>query len=234
MDQVDLLPTGKSVLSKPTSELLDAFGAGKASPGSGSAAALMGLLSAKLILTVCTKSLEKQTCADSFKVFEYLASQIKTEIEPQLKRLFEVDARDFDKVVSLRKLALSATDAQEKSKHSREANDLLEVATDYSIEVAELCMKLIDHGIVIFNNGWHAVRGDSGASISAAIAGVMSCIFIINLNLKTLKDRKYSQSKLAKCKELYATLQSKQESAFGCVTSISAEAIDAVQLQLGN
>ena len=234
MDQAALLPARKNILSKPTSELLDAFGAGKASPGSGSAAALMGLLSAKLILTVCAKSLEKQVCAENFRVLEYLASQIKTEIEPRLKTLFEDDARDFDKVVALRRAALSAEDPQEKSKYSREANDLLEVATDYSIEVAELCMKLIDHGIVVFNNGWHAVRGDSGASISAAIAGVMSCIFIINLNLKTLKDRKYSQLKLAKCKELYSTLHSKQESAFGCVTSISTEAIDAVQLQLGN
>ncbi len=50
------------LLEKPTTELLDAFGAGNASPGSGSAAALMGLLAVKLLITVCDKSLTKEEC----------------------------------------------------------------------------------------------------------------------------------------------------------------------------
>lgn len=41
------------LLNKPTSELFNDFGAGKASPGSGSAAALLGVLSAKMLCTVC-------------------------------------------------------------------------------------------------------------------------------------------------------------------------------------
>jgi len=53
-----------TLLARPTTELLDEFGAGNASPGSGSAAALMGLLAAKLLITVCDKSLTKPECAE--------------------------------------------------------------------------------------------------------------------------------------------------------------------------
>lgn len=233
MSQQEMITESGSLLEKPTTELLSAFGSGKASPGSGSAAALMGLLSSKLILTVCSISKGKPDCVKDQKVFDYISEQIKSEIEPKLRGLFERDAKDFDRVVQLRKLRDAAVDSKKKSAYSREANDLLEVVTDYAIENTELCMKLIDHGVVIFESGWHAVRGDSGAAISSAVSGVMSGIFIISLNLKALKERKYSQSKMGKCADLYSTLQSKQAAAFACVTSLNTEAIEAVQLELG-
>lgn len=233
MSQQELTLPRSALLQKSTTELLDAFGAGNASPGSGSAAALMGLLSAKLIITACAKSIQKSKDKSADRSYQYIADQISQEIEPKLKELFERDAQDFDQVVRLRKQRDASSDSTEKSVFSRRANDLLESATDCTIEITDLCMKLIDHGIFVFNNGWPAIRGDSGAAISAAIAGVMSGIFVINLNLKTLKDRKYAGQNLQKCNDLYTNLQSKQTSAFTCVTSLNQEAVEAIQLELG-
>lgn len=233
MSQQELLESNSSLLSKPATELLTAFGSGKASPGSGSAAALMGLLSAKLILTVCSISKNKTECKKDHAAFDIISSKIRDDIEPRLRQLFESDAKIFDRVVALRRLRDQAVSSKEKSDYSRESNELLETATDCAFEITELCMRLIDHGTITFENGWHAVRGDSGAAISAAVSGVMSGIFIISLNLKTLKDRKYSHDKIEKCNELYTLLQSKQATAFKCVTSINAEAITAIQLELG-
>ncbi len=90
------------ILEKPANELLNDFGAGKASPGSGSAAALLSILSAKMIITVCQISLNKNECSSSHKNFLYVSKQIKEKIEPKLRELFENDARDFEKVVDLR------------------------------------------------------------------------------------------------------------------------------------
>jgi formiminotetrahydrofolate cyclodeaminase len=232
MSRKDLLDLSSPLLSKPATELLSAFGSGKASPGSGSAAALMGILSAKLILTVCSISRNKAECKKDEAVFDIIISKIRDEIEPRLRHLFESDARDFDRVIALRRLRDNATSTKEKADFSRESNDLLEKATDCAFEITELCMRLIDHGIIVFDSGWHAVRGDSGAAISAAVSGVMSGIFIISLNLKTLKDRKYARDKIGRCNDLYSSMQGKQASAFKCVTSINAEAISAVQLEL--
>lgn len=220
-----------ALLERTTGQLLKDFGSGKASPGSGSAAALMGLLAVKLLVTVCDKSVTKPECKTNEKVLVYVKEQIEA-VEPKLIELFEKDARDFDEVVRLRIARDSATSQQEKAKLSRESQDLLETATNNAFEVIELCMKLIDHGVVVFESGWQAVRGDSGAALSAAMAGVMSGIFIANLNIKTLGKRKYASENINRCDALYQELSTKQIKAFSCVTSLNAEAISAVQFEL--
>lgn len=223
--------TGK-YLEKPTNKLLDDFGAGNASPGSGSAAALMGLLASKLTITVCKKSIEYSKDESDIKAFQYILEQIEFHIEPKLKELFEKDARDFERVVDLWRERAIETSATKKAAISREANKLLENATDYVFEIIELCMTLIDHGVVVFESGWKTVRGDSGAAISASMAGVTSGIFIANLNLKTLKGRNYAESNIARCEDLYKRLNTKQEKAFSCVVSLNTEALEAIQLDL--
>lgn len=220
-----------SLLDRPAGQLLNDFGAGKASPGSGSAAALMGLLAAKLLVTVCDKSISKPECKGSERVLIYIKEQVQ-EIEPRLIELFEKDAKEFDEVVALRIARDKAESAQDRSKLSRQSQDLLETATDNAFSIIEQCMKLIDHGVVVFESGWHAVRGDSGAALSASIAGVLSGIFIANLNIKTLKGRKYAADNLKRCSDLYKQLEIKQGKAFSCVTSLNAEAIASIQLEL--
>jgi formiminotetrahydrofolate cyclodeaminase len=228
----DQQPTKQiSLLEKPAGQLLNDFGAGKASPGSGSAAALMGLLAAKLLVTVCDKSLSKPECKKNENVLAYIKEQVQA-IEPRLVELFEKDAKEFDEVVSLRLARDKAESATEKSKLSRQSQELLETATDNAFNIIEQCMKLIDHGVVVFESGWHAVRGDSGAALSAAIAGVLSGIFIANLNIKTLKGRNYASANVARCDELYKELSAKQEKAVSCVTSLNAEAIASIQFEL--
>lgn len=224
-------PVADAYLARPANRLLDDFGAGKASPGSGSAAALMGLLAVKLIRTVCMKSVEKEQCAPSRPTLEYVLEQV-TRIEPTLVDLFEKDAREFEEVVKLRVERDLATSPEEKTRLTRRANALLETATDNAFAIIDCCLPLIGHGVQVFQVGWGAVRGDSGAAISSAIAAVMSAIFITNLNLKSLGDRRYARENISRCADLYAKLQDRQASAFQCVTSLNAEALAAVQLEL--
>lgn len=232
MSTQEILPLSEELLSRPTNQLLNDFGAGRASPGSGSAAALLSLLSAKMINTVCEISLKKPECEASKKEFEFIVRTIKEEIEPRLKDLFESDAKDFEKVVALRVKRDQAEHSSEKAKYTKEALDLLETATNYTFEVGEISIRLMGFGVVMFEKGWHAIRGDSGVSISAAMSGVMSSIFIANLNLKTLKKRKYAKENVARCQNLQDTLSRLQTQAFSCVTTISSESISSIQLEL--
>ena len=153
-----------SLLDRSTGQLLDDFGAGNASPGSGSAAALMGLLAAKLLATVCDKSASKPECKSNERVLTYIKEQVQA-VEPRLVELFEKDAKEFDEVVILRIARDKAKSASDKSKLSRQSQELLETATDNAFHIIEQCMKLIDHGVVVFESGWHAIRGDSGAAL---------------------------------------------------------------------
>ncbi|UIF90061.1 cyclodeaminase/cyclohydrolase family protein [Cupriavidus necator] len=155
-----------------------------------------------------------------------------TRIEPKLVELFEKDAREFDEVLRLRIERDEAANADEKTRFTRRANDLLETAADNAFAVIDACMPLIHHGVTVFQVGWGSVRGDSGAAISSAIAAVKSAIFITKLNLKSLGNRRYARENISRCAELYASLQQRQASAFECVTSLNAEALHVVQLEL--
>ncbi|MGA4635024.1 cyclodeaminase/cyclohydrolase family protein [Pseudomonas solani] len=232
MEQQELSSVNGTLLERPTSQLLNDFGAGKASPGSGSAAALLGLLSAKMLTTVCEISLRKKECESSHTQFEFILKTVKEELEPRLKFLFEADAKDFEKVVFLRTQRDKCTEQLEKSRLSKESLDLLQTATDYTFEIAELSTRLMGFGIFSFENGWHAIRGDSGVAISASMSSVMSSIFIANLNLKTLKRRNYASINLKRCQQIQGSLNELQTRAFSCVTNISSESLESIQLEL--
>jgi formiminotetrahydrofolate cyclodeaminase len=79
-----------SILERPTNQLLNDFGAGRASPGSGSAAALLSLLSSKMILTVCDISLRKDECNKTYKEFQFITKTVQGSIEPRLKKTFRI------------------------------------------------------------------------------------------------------------------------------------------------
>lgn len=233
MEQQELVQVNRnSLLDLPANNLLDSFGAGRASPGSGSAAALLAILACKMIVTVCEISTKKECCNESHKEFGFVFNRVREFLEPRLKELFDADARDFDEVIKLRVLRDQAEDVNEKSKYTKQSSKLLETATDYTFEIAEHSLTIIDYGIVMFEHGWHAVRGDSGVSISAAMSALMSCIFVISLNLKTLKSRKYSKINVARLSELQRKLEAMQVKAFSCVTAINSESVKAVQLEL--
>lgn len=232
MQQIELKDTEQPLLERPTNQLLNDFGAGRASPGSGSAAALLGLLAAKMINTVCDISSNKPECVESHKEFGFIKNSVIEQIEPRLKQLFELDARDFERVVELRVLRDESTDPAEKAKHSRESSELLEKATDYTFEIADISLRLMRFGITMFEHGWSAIRGDSGVAISSAMASVMSSIFITNLNLKSLKKRKYASENIKKLEELQNRLNELQTKAFSCITAISSESLKSIQLEL--
>ena len=223
-----------NILDRPASQVLKEFGDGKASPGSGSAAALLSLLSARMIITVCKISLKKDNCQKYHKEFEYISDEVANNYEIRLRELFENDAVEFEKVVQLRKKRNNSNNTTEKANYSREALDLLEHTTENIFEMADLSFDLVKYGIAMYENGWEHIRGDSGVAISAALSGIMSALFIINLNLKTLKRRKYSTLALSRSQELQKKFEELQTDAFACISSISSESLKSIQLELEN
>ena len=85
--------------------LLGKFGAGSHKPGSGSASALQGMLSAQLLLTVIDLTAQKKDKANYAghlpRLLEIRKAIVET-IYPTLERLFHEDATVFDQVIELR------------------------------------------------------------------------------------------------------------------------------------
>jgi formiminotetrahydrofolate cyclodeaminase len=191
----------------------------------------MGILAAKLLITVCLKSKEKLDNRRILDRIAYIEERIETG-ERTLRELFEQDARDFAKVIELRMKRDRARSKSEQARISREANDGLQEGTELIFRIAEECLALVDFGVTLFKEGWPHVRGDSGAAISAAISGAMSCVFIANLNAKALRGRSYAPECVARSVELTDKIQTRQSTALDCVTALSTEAFDALQLPI--
>ncbi len=153
-------------LEMPTTELLEAFGKGHHIPGSGSAAALSGLIAIELIKTVCILTKTKETYSNVHPQMEYIHDLLINEYKPKLIQLFYNDSVEFGKVSQKRLLRDAEQDTKLRDKYGREAAEQLRIATEIPIETCKTCIALIEHAFAIFDNGYKATRGDAGVAIS--------------------------------------------------------------------
>lgn len=218
----------QALMDLPAGKLLDKFGSGGHKPGSGSAAALMGILSGKLIITVASLSLTKPKYQQDWAKIEYIKNEIESKIEPELKRLFEYDSEVFDEVITLRNMRNKASSPKEIKKLGGQALKKLREAAEIPHNICEESLKLIDHGIAVFDMGFQSARGDTGAAVSAAVAGAMASIFVINLNLRSFRSSEWANGMRKRCDALHKKLEVKQEEAFGRVMTLKEENVESM------
>lgn len=218
----------KNLLSRPTATLLASFGAGRATPGSGSAAALNGILAAKLVRTVCQKSVQKGSIDRPVDPkISYILEQVDA-IDRRLQELFQKDSDDFQIVVDLRVQRDREPDRTKASALARRSLDALELLNPTVFAIADDCLRLTELAQAVFEDGWEHIRGDAGAALSSAISGAIACAFVLCLNAKTLRRRKGASDLLAKCSLLESRIKERQEVVMGCLASLRGEAFKAI------
>lgn len=172
--------------------LLRLFGSGEPIPGSGAAAALQGLLAAYLVLTVIQISRGKGSQRGNLRTLAQYAYRVSTLIVPRLRSLFLEDIAVFSEIVPLRKRR-DASAGSARSAITRRLNRQTAAATAIPNEVAELASELFSIAEFLYERGYVAVRGDSGAAMSAALSAMLSCSFVMGVNARTL-DRSGGES----------------------------------------
>lgn len=216
------------LLGLPAETLLNKFGSGKHAPGSGSAAALMGLLSAKLVLTVGQLTLIRKEYERHHPEIKAACHRIQTFVVPRLERLFQEDAEVFDNVIAARRARDGASEPREKRRLGEAALEHLKIATAIPFNIAESCLELIDLAARVFDGGFKGARGDTGAALSSAVAGVLASVFVINLNLKSFRGSYWAREQRRQCDELQARVAEKYEGALTRVVKLRAEDIAAL------
>lgn len=177
-----------------TKKLLEKFGAGDHKPGSGSASALLGMLSAQMLKTVIDLTNEDKRKA---LYSEYLPKllKIKSEIEsrlyPNLESLFQEDSEIFDQVINLRRERDKETDPLQRRLKADEALEMLKPATEILFKIAKLSIGLGDFAVFVFDHGFKSARGDSAVALNSAVSAISSCLSIIELNLISLAADKW-------------------------------------------
>lgn len=173
-------------LDEVTSELLEKFGKGSHKPGSGSASALSGLISAKLLLTVISLTKDPKRKINYSKNWDELTEiedHIQHIIFPKLSELFQEDCVAFDKVIKSRERRDKSNDELDKAMIQKEIDRLMVSAINIPFEIASICFELAKYSLKVFDLGWKAVRGDSGVAIEKALAAIGGSCFVIALNL---------------------------------------------------
>jgi len=216
----------QELIKLPADKLLNKFGSGGHKPGSGSAAALLGLVSCKLLQTVVTLSNGR----DQYKGVEAqltLANQnVVDDIEPILMAAVQEDSVQFDKVIAARRLRDGQKDQKIKRQLAEKALSELRVATEIPIRIAEHCLELAENALVVFDLGFRAARGDSGVAISSALSGASGCISIIYLNLTSFKGSEWAIQTRQKADALSAKTQKLQMELFNRISRLQNEVIE--------
>lgn len=176
----------------PTDELLRRFGAGHATPGSGSASALLALVACKLLQTVvhCTQGRDKYE--DVNEQLTLANQKIEQSYEPQLLNLIEEDSIQFGRVIQARQARDKESDAKARKRLREKSLAELRPATEIPIKIAECSLDLASEALVVFDLGYKSARGDSGVAMSAALAGATGALSIVYLNLTSFKGSRWA------------------------------------------
>lgn len=214
------------LLELPTKELLKKFGSGNHKPGSGSAAALQGMLSAQLLRTVIELTNDEKRRAkyeESLPQLLQIYKDIEDRIYPQLERLFQEDSTQFGKAIELR----MARDKEENSKIkqglAQQAQQALVPATELPTEIAKLCLELGYSASAVFEKGFKSARGDSAVALNGASSAVGGCLSIIDLNLLSFPPNDWTRRirlEIGELKYEYENLLRKSEE---CSNSLEQE-----------
>ena len=186
------------IKSQPTQAFLDDLASQSATPGGGSAAALMGAQGAALVSMVCNLTIGKPKFAEVEAELQEVLDRAEA-LRNQLTGLIQADIDVFNRLMS--KYALPKETEDEKAIRSTAIQDILKEATEVPLQCAIACAEVIRLSKVAADLGNPNVVSDAGAALMAAYAGLKTSALNVIINANSLKDREFAEAKLAELKQ---------------------------------
>jgi formiminotetrahydrofolate cyclodeaminase len=205
------------IKDQPIQQFLDQLASKSATPGGGSAAAIMGAQGAALISMVCNLTIGKPKFADVEADMQALLSDAEA-LRQQLTDMIKADIEVFNRVMASYGLPKDTDD--EKAARSTAIQTVLKDATDVSMECAKACAKVIELSQRAAEKGNPNVISDAGAAVMSAYGGLKTAALNVYINAGSLKDRDFAEAKLA---ELADIMQGAETSAEAIYQAIKAK-----------
>ncbi|MDQ3816059.1 MAG: cyclodeaminase/cyclohydrolase family protein [Acidobacteriota bacterium] len=217
----------EQLITLPLGRLLKKFGAGEATPGAGSGAALMGMLACNLCLTVIKLTSRKKKYA--LVRLQLAAMETRLEaLEDKLSDAFQRDSDEWESVVELRRKRDVEVEGSETHKHlSEQAQLLTEQATEVLVEISAACLEVFECALDLLNVGYQAVRGDSSVAACGGLAGAQSALATAYLNLQSFRDEGAATDVRSRCDELLKELRKLQRELESKVTELREEGLSS-------
>lgn len=177
------------IKDKSISVYLDELASKAATPGGGSAAALMGAQSAALTSMVCNLTIGKPKYAAVETDMQELLTKAEA-LRLKLTDMIKADVEVFDNLMAC--YGLPKETEAEKANRSEQIQAVLKEATLVPLECAKACAEAIKLSQTAANKGNLGVISDAGVAVMSAYAGLKSAALNVYINVGSLKDRDFA------------------------------------------
>jgi len=195
-------------------EFLDALASQSATPGGGSAAAIIGAMGAALVSMICNLTIGKKKYADVEAEMKDVLGKAEA-LRHKLTGMIEDDVKAFDAVMGAYGMA-KETD-QQKAARDQAIQAALKQATDVPMRCCRAAREVIDLAAIAANKGNLNVISDAGVGVLAAYAALRSAALNVFTNARMINDKTFAEAKLKELNQLLAGAEAATEKAYGIV-----------------
>lgn len=177
------------VIEQPVTTFLDRLASSAATPGGGSAAAVMGAMGAALVSMMCNLTIGKKNYAE----VEGEMRAVLEDAESLRRRLADMVAEDiaaFDALMAA--YGLPKDSDEHKAQRSAAIQVGLKAATEAPLACARASAEVISLALRAAKVGNTNVISDAGVGALAAQAALRSAALNVYINVPSLKDAAYA------------------------------------------
>ena len=193
---------------------LDLLASKQATPGGGSAAALMGAQAAALVSMVCNLTIGKPKYAEVDTEMRALLVEAEA-LRETLTGMIKADVDVFNQLMACYGLPKSSD--EEKAYRNQQIQIVLKQATIVPLECAKACAQAIALSRVAAEKGNLGVISDAGVAVMSAYAALKSAALNVDINAAGLKDRDFAEAKLLELNSIMHNAELESESIYQIV-----------------
>ena len=195
-------------------QFLAALASQSATPGGGSAAAIIGAMGAALVSMVCNLTIGKKKYAEVEGEMKDVL--VKSEaLRVKLIGMIEDDVRAFDAVMGA--YGMPKESDADKAKRDQAIQAALKLATDVPMACARAARQVIDIAATASDKGNLNVISDAGVGVLAGYAALRSAALNVFTNARMITDKTFAEAKLKELNQLLAGAEGVTEQAYGVV-----------------
>ena len=195
---------------------LDTLASKNATPGGGSAAALMGAQAAALVSMVCNLTIGKPKYAEVEAEMQALLEKSES-LREEFTSMIKADVDVFNRLMAT--YGLPKETNEEKEARSAAIQVVLKDATDVPLACAKACAEVIKLSQIAAEKGSAAVISDAGVGVMSGYAALKSAALNVYINAASLKDKEFAEQKLAELEAVLNGVETDVEHCYELVKS---------------
>lgn len=206
--------SGAAIKEHKIEAFLDALASASATPGGGSAAAILGAMGAALVSMMCNLTIGKKKYLEVEPEMKAVLEQAEA-LRHRLTGMIEDDVNAFDVVMGAYAMP-KATEA-EQAERTAAIQAALKVATEVPFRCCEAAREVIGLASIVAAKGNLNVVSDAGVAVLSAYAALRSGALNVFTNARMIADKNFTDAKLKELNGMLTEAEHATEAAYQLV-----------------